>query len=139
MVIGILEGRFRLNPFPFSITLNLLSVVETSESESVVEPLLETIEHEESDFLFLFHPEHFFFLFLSISSESELDDVLCLLFLDFLFCLSTFLFGEGFATFALATTFSAGSSGESQALPLSLRPVSLSEFTTGITEKIKFG
>ena len=111
--------RFHLTSSPFSITLNLLSVADTSESESVVKSLVETFDDEEDGFLFLFHPERFFLLlFLSTSSESELEDVLCLLFLDFLFCLSTFLFGEGFATFALPTIFSAGSSGESPALPI---------------------
>ena len=56
------------------------------------------------------------FFFLSISSENELENVLCLLFLDFLFYLSTCLLGEGFAAFTLPTTFAAGSSGESPAL-----------------------
>ena len=60
----------------------------------------------------------------------------CLLFLDFFFCLSTFLFGEGFASFALPSIFSASSSGESPTLTLSFRPVLLSEFTTG---EIGFG
>ena len=102
-----------MNCSPFSITLNLLSVADASESESVVKSLVEIFDDEEDDFLFLFRPERFFLLlFLSVFSESELEDVLCLLFLDFLFCLSTFLFEESFATFALPTTFSAGSSGE---------------------------
>ena len=75
-----------MNFSPFSITLNLLSVAEASESESVVESVLETFDDEESDFLFLFYPERFFnFLFLSISSEYENEDVLCLFFLDFFF------------------------------------------------------
>ena len=133
MVIGLLRhtGRFHLNSSPFSITLNLISVAEASDSESVVESLLETSHDEEGDFLFLFRLKRFsLLLFLSISSESELEDVPCLLFRDLLFCLSTFLFREGFGTFALDTSFSAGSSGESPALPLSFRPVSLSEFTT---------
>ena len=127
---AILNGRFHLNSSPFSITLNLLSVA--SQSESVVVSPLQTFDDEERDFLFLFCPENFFLLlFFSISSESELEDELCLLFFDFQFCLSTFLFGEVFATFALPTTFSAGSSGEFLALPLSFHPVLLSEFTTG--------
>ena len=88
-----------MNSSPFSITLNLLSVAEAPE----------TFDDEEGDFLFIFRPERFFLLiFLSISSEYELEDVLCLLFLDFPFCLNTFLYGEGFAAFALPTTFSAG-------------------------------
>ena len=109
---AILEGKFHLNTSSFSITLDLLSVSEASESESVVESLLETFDYEEGDFLFLFCPERVFLLLvLSISSESELEDAFCLLFLGFLFCLSTFLFGVGFAIFASPTTFSAGSSG----------------------------
>ena len=121
-----------MNSSSFSITLNLLSVAEASESESVVESLLETFDYEEGEFLFFYRPEPFFlFLFLSISSKSELEDVLCLLFLDIIFCLSTFFIGGGFATFALPTIFSAGFSDESPALPLSIRPVSLSEFTAG--------
>ena len=97
----------------------------------------ETFDDEEGDFVFLFRPEHFFFLFfISVSSYSEPEDVLSLLFLDFFFCLSAFLFGEGFVYFASPTTFLGGSSGEPPALPLSFRPVSLSEFTTG---RIKFG
>ena len=113
-----MEGRFHLNSSPFSITLNLLSVAEGSDTEFALESLLETFHNEEGEFLFLFHLERFFFLlFLSISSESELEDVLCLLFFDF-FCLSTFLFGEGFSSFALRITFSGGSLGESPALPL---------------------
>ena len=75
-----------MNFSPFSITLNLLSVAEASESESVVESVLETFDDEESDFLFLFYPERFFnFLFLSISSEYENEDVLCLFSLTFSF------------------------------------------------------
>ena len=121
-----------MNSSSFSITLNLLSVAEASESESVVESLLETFDDEEGDFLFFYRPEPFFlFLFLSISSKSELENVLCLLFLDIIFCLSIFFIGGGFATFALTTIFSAGSSGESPALPLSIGPVSLSVFTAG--------
>ena len=107
-----------MNSSPFSITLNLLLVAvcdSASDSKSVVESLLETVDDEEGDFLFL-----------SISSDSELEDILSLLFLDFFFCLSTFLLGEGFVYFALPTTFSAGSS------QLALLP----EFTTG---EIKFG
>ena len=68
-----------------------------------------------------------FFSF-QFSLESELEDVFCLLFLDFSFCLSIFLIG-GFASFALLTTCSAGSSDESPALPLFSRAVSLSELT----------
>ena len=41
------------------------------------------------------------------------------------------LFGEGFEYFALPTTFSAGSSSKSPALPFSFRPVSLPEFAAG--------
>ena len=111
-----------MNSSPFSITLNLLSVAEAPE----------TFDDEEGDFLFIFRPERFFLLiFLSISSEYELEDALCLLYLDFPFCLDTSLYGEGFATFALPTTFSAGSSGESQTLNLSFRSVSSFQFTTG--------
>ena len=127
MVIGILchtGGEIPFEFSPFSITLDLLSAAEASECKSVVKSLLETSDDEESDFLFLFLPELFFLLlFLSISWETELENVLCLLFLDFFFCLSIFLFGEGFATFALPTTFLAGSSGEFPGLPLSLRSV----------------
>ena len=80
---------------------------------------------------FLFRPDRFLLLhFLLISSESELQDVLFLLLLDFPFCLSAFLFEAGLATFALPTTFTPGLSGVSPALRLSFRPVSLSEFTT---------
>ena len=79
-----MEGRFHLNSSPFSITLNFLSVAEASDTEFAVESLLETFHNEEGEFLFLFHLERFFFLlFLSISSKSELEDVLCLLFFDF--------------------------------------------------------
>ena len=103
-----------------------------SDSEFVVESLLERFDDEEGDFLFFFRPKRFFLLlFLLISSTSELEDVLSLLFLEFFLCLSTFLFGEGFAYIAVPTTFSGGSSGESPALPLSFRPVSLLEFTAG--------
>ena len=119
-----------MNSSLFSITLNLLLVAvcdSASDSKSVVESLLETVDDEEGDSLFLFYTERFFLLlFLSISSYCELEDILSLLFLDFFFCLSTFLLGEGFAYFALPTTFSAGSS------QLALLP----EFTTG---EIKFG
>ena len=104
-----------MNSSPFSINLNLLLVAvcdSASDSKSVVESLLETVDDEEGDFLFLFRIERFvLLLFLSISSNSELEDILSLLFLDLFFCLSTFLFGEGFAYFALPTTYSAGSSG----------------------------
>ena len=111
-----------MNSSPVSITLNLLSVAEGPE----------TFNDEEGDFLFIFRPERFFLLiFLSISSEYELEDVLCLLFPDFPFCLNTFLYGEGFAAFALPTTFSAGFSGESQTLHLSFRSFSSFQFTTG--------
>ena len=99
-----------MNSSPFSINLNLLLVAvcdSASDFKSVVESLIETVDDEEGDFLFLF----FLLLFLSISSNSELEDILSLLFLDLFFCLSTFLFGEGFAYFALPTTYSAGSSG----------------------------
>ena len=83
---AILEWRFHLNSSSFSITLNLLSAAEASKSESVVELLLETFDDKEGDFLFLFHLERLFLLlYFSISSESELENVLCLLFLDFLF------------------------------------------------------
>ena len=51
-----------MNFSPFSITLNLLSVAEASESESAVESLLETFDDEESDFLFYLYPLPFNFL-----------------------------------------------------------------------------
>ena len=51
-----------------------------------MELLLQTFDDKEGDFLFLFHPERLFLLlFFPISSESELENVLCHLFLDFLF------------------------------------------------------
>ena len=108
-----------------SITFNLLLVAiydSASDSKSVVESLVET-DDEEGRFLFLVHTDCFFLLlFLSVFSDSELEDILSLLFLNFFCCLSTFLFGESFSFFALPTTFSAGSSGESPALPLFFHP-----------------
>ena len=78
-----------MNSPPFSITLNLLIVGEASDSESVVESLLETFDDEEGDFRFLFRSERFFFLlFFSISLDLEIEDVLSLLFLHVFFCLS---------------------------------------------------
>ena len=107
-----------------SITFNLLLVAiydSASDSKSVGESLVET-DDEEGRFLFLARTDRFFLLlFLSVSSDSELEDILSLLFLNFFCCLSTFLFG-GFSFFALPTTFSAGSSGESPALPLFFHP-----------------
>ena len=96
-----------------------------------MELLLETFDYEEGDFLFLSRLERFS----SFSSFQPLHNLSLMMYSVF-FSLSTFLFGEGFATFALPTTFSAGSSGESLALPYSFRSVLLSEFFTG---RIKFG
>ena len=82
-----MTGRFHLNFSLLCITLNLLLVAEASdlEYESVVESLLQTFNKEDI-FLFLFCLERFFFLlFLSISSDFELEDVLCLLSLTFSF------------------------------------------------------
>ena len=108
-----------------SITFNLLLVAiydSASDSKSVGESLVET-DDEEGRFLFLVRTDRFFLLlFLSVSSDSELEDILSLLFLNFFCCLSTFLFGESFSFFALPTTFSAGSSGESPPLPLFFHP-----------------
>ena len=79
--------------------MNLLLVAEASDFESVVESQLKAFD-EEGDFFLLFHHEGYFFpLFLSVSSD-PVEDVLCLLFLDFLICSSTFLFAEGFTFFA---------------------------------------
>lgn len=84
-----------------------------------MESLLGTFDDEQGGFIYFFHPEPFFFLlFLSFSSESELEDVLSLLFLDVFFCLNAFLFREGFPYCALPTPFSAGLSSDSPALPL---------------------
>ena len=102
--------------------MNLLLVTEVSDSKykSVVELLFEIFD-EEGEFL----------PFFSISPDFQPEGVLCLLFLDFSFCLSTFLSEKVYAPFALPTTFAASSSVESPALPLSFRLGSLSEFTTG--------
>ena len=110
-----------------------------SDAKSVVESLVWNIWWWGRRLCFPFSPWAFFLPFFHFSFLifwAEPEDVLSLLFLDFFFCLSTFLFGEGFVYFASPTTFLGGSSGESPALPLSFRPVSLSEFTTG---RIKFG
>ena len=50
-----------MNSSPVSITLDLLSGAESSYSECVVEPLLETFD-EECDSIFFFRLERFFFL-----------------------------------------------------------------------------
>ena len=85
-----------------------------------MESLLETFDDEEGDFLFLFRLERFS----SFSFFQSLHNLSLMMYSVF-FSLSIFLFGEGFATFALPTTFSAGSSGESVALPYSFRSVCL--------------
>ena len=78
-----------------------------------------------------FRPEvFFFFLLFPISSDSEFEDELHLLFLNFFFCLfRIFLGGEDFASFALTKPSSSGSLYEPPALPLSFCPALSSEFT----------
>ena len=61
-----------MNSYPFSITLNLLltdACDSASDSRSVVESLLETLDDVEGKFIFLFFALGicFFLLFLSVS------------------------------------------------------------------------
>ena len=91
-----------------------------------MESLFETFDDQECDFFSPFSPWTFFPSSLPFNFFRIWDWGCTLFSFPWLsFFLSTFLFGEGFATFALPTTFSAGSSGESLALPYSFRSVCL--------------